>query len=325
MVSEMPLVEIENLSVSFSSPDGQVQAVRDVSLTLEHGQSLGIVGESGSGKSVSLMALLRLLPTQSATVRATKLRLDGVDMLTCPKNELAGVRGKVASLIFQDPMASFDPLFKIADQLTETVLAHFAVSKSEAEQRVLSMLNRVEMPDPNRVMSSYPHQLSGGMLQRAMIAMALICEPKILIADEPTTALDVTVQAQILQLIGDLQQETGMGLIMITHDLGVVAETVNDIVVMYGGKVMEQTTVFDLFEAPRHPYAQALLASIPGQVAGKRKLKEIPGQAPNPLAPPAGCPFHFRCEKADAKCVEQMPVLQRFGPNHATACLKVMS
>lgn len=257
MVSEMPLVEIENLSVSFSSPDGQVQAVRDVSLTLEHGQSLGIVGESGSGKSVSLMALLRLLPTQSATVRATKLRLDGVDMLTCPKNELAGVRGKVASLIFQDPMASFDPLFKIADQLTETVLAHFDVSKSEAEQRVLSMLNRVEMPDPNRVMTSYPHQLSGGMLQRAMIAMALICEPKILIADEPTTALDVTVQAQILQLIGDLQQETGMGLIMITHDLGVVAETVNDIVVMYGGKVMEQTTVFDLFEAPRHPYAQA--------------------------------------------------------------------
>lgn len=321
----MSLIEIENLSVSFSSPDGQVQAVRDVSLTLEHGQSLGIVGESGSGKSVSLMALLRLLPSQSANVRAKKLMLDGVDMLTCPQKALAGVRGKTASLIFQDPMASFDPLFKIGDQLLETVLAHFDVSRSEAEQRVLSMLSRVEMPDPNRVMVSYPHQLSGGMLQRAMIAMALICEPKVLIADEPTTALDVTVQAQILQLIGDLQQETGMGLIMITHDLGVVAETVDDIVVMYGGKVMEQTSVFDLFEAPRHPYAQALLASIPGQVAGKRKLKEIPGQAPNPLAPPIGCPFHFRCEMADQACVEQMPTLLRHDHNHASACLKVAS
>ncbi len=158
-----------------------------------------------------------------------------------------------------------------------------------------------------------------------MIAMALICEPKVLIADEPTTALDVTVQAQILQLIGDLQQETRMGLIMITHDLGVVAETVNDVVVMYGGKVMEQTSVFDLFEAPRHPYAQALLASIPGQTAGKRKLREIPGQAPNPLAPPPGCPFYFRCEKADARCVEQMPALLRHDQSHATACLKVVS
>jgi len=321
----MSLIEIENLSVSFSSPDGQVQAVRDVSLTLEHGQSLGIVGESGSGKSVSLMALLRLLPSQSATVRASKLMLDGVDMLTCPKNELARVRGKTASLIFQDPMASFDPLFKIGHQLLETVLTHFNISKSDAEQRVLSMLSRVEMPDPERVVTSYPHQLSGGMLQRAMIAMALICEPKVLIADEPTTALDVTVQAQILQLIGDLSQETGMGLIMITHDLGVVAETVNDIVVMYGGKVMEQTSVFDLFEAPRHPYAQALLASIPGQVAGKRKLKEIPGQAPNPLAPPIGCPFHFRCEIADQACVEQMPALRRHDHDHASACLKVAS
>ncbi|WP_299345658.1 ABC transporter ATP-binding protein [uncultured Maritalea sp.] len=321
----MALIEIENLSVNFSSPDGQVQAVRDVSLALEEGQSLGIVGESGSGKSVSLMALLRLLPEQSATIKANKLMLDGVNMLACPHQELAKVRGKVASLVFQDPMASFDPLFKIGDQLTETVLTHFEVTSSEALVRVEKMLDRVEMPDSKRVINSYPHQLSGGMLQRAMIAMALVCEPKVLIADEPTTALDVTVQAQILQLIGDLQQETGMGLIMITHDLGVVAETVDNIVVMYGGKVMEQTSVFDLFDRPRHPYSKALLESIPGQLPGKRKLKEIPGQSPNPLSPPAGCPFHFRCENADQNCIDQMPPLTRWDQTNATACLKVAS
>lgn len=321
----MSLIEIENLSVSFSSPDGEVHAVRDVSLTLNEGQSLGVVGESGSGKSVSLMALLRLLPAHSATVKANKLMLDGVDMLTCKKDELSKVRGKIASLVFQDPMASFDPLFKIGSQLTETVLSHFEVAMPEAKARVEKMLDRVEMPDSQRVMSSYPHQLSGGMLQRAMIAMALVCEPKVLIADEPTTALDVTVQAQILQLIGDLQEETGMGLIMITHDLGVVAETVDDIVVMYGGKVMEQTSVFDLFDQPRHPYSKALLESIPGQVAGKRKLKEIPGQSPNPVSPPAGCPFHFRCELADQNCATQMPPLTRWDNTHATACLKVAS
>jgi len=321
----MALIEIENLSVSFASPDGRVQAVRDVSLTLEHGQSLGVVGESGSGKSVSLMALLRLLPSHSATINAKKLLLDGVDMLASTDAELAQVRGKIASLVFQDPMASFDPLFKIGSQLTETVLTHFDVSMAEATARVEKMFDRVEMPDTQRVMSSYPHQLSGGMLQRAMIAMALVCEPKVLIADEPTTALDVTVQAQILQLIGDLQEETGMGLIMITHDLGVVAETVDNIVIMYGGKVMEQTTVFDLFDQPRHPYSKALLASVPGKVPGKRRLKEIPGQSPNPVSPPIGCPFHFRCSEADQSCTSQMPKLECWDEKHATACLKVAS
>lgn len=321
----MALIDIKNLSVSFSSPDGEVQAVRDVSLALEEGQSLGVVGESGSGKSVSLMALLGLLSPHSATVNATKLEIDGVDMLSCSKAELISIRGRTASLIFQDPMASFDPLFKIGDQLAETILSHFKVSKKEAMMRVERMLDRVEMPDSKRVMNSYPHQLSGGMLQRAMIAMALICEPKVLIADEPTTALDVTIQAQILQLIGDLQEETGMGLIMITHDLGVVAETVDQIVVMYGGKVMEQTSVFDLFETPRHPYSKALLGSIPGLIPGKRKLKEIPGQSPSPVSPPGGCPFHLRCEQADDGCTQASPELTYWDQQHATACLKVAS
>lgn len=256
----MPLVDINNLKVSFSQYGGEVHAVRGVSFAVNEGESLGIVGESGSGKSVSCMALLRLLP---ATAKVTgTLTLDGTDVLKANKEDLARLRGRSAAMIFQDPMTAFDPVFTIGHQIAETIRAHRRVSKREALAEAEQLLLRVEIKNARDVLSYYPHQLSGGMLQRAMIAMALSCRPKLLIADEPTTALDVTIQAQILQLIKKVQAEFGMALIMITHDLGVIAETVDRVMVMYGGEVMEEGTVQQIFDAPRHQYTKSLLASL---------------------------------------------------------------
>ena len=234
----MRLVDIENLTVSFVQTDGTVQAVRGLSLHVNAGESLGIVGESGSGKSVTCMAVLRLLREPPARISADKLMLAGTDMRRASKRDVAAIRGRVAAMIFQDPMTAFDPVFTIGHQIIETIRAHRSASKSAARIEATALLARVEIKNPEAVLDSYPHQLSGGMLQRAMIAMALSCRPQILFADEPTTALDVTIQAQILQLIKDLQRDLGMGLIMVTHDLGVVAETVDRVVVMYGGRVM---------------------------------------------------------------------------------------
>lgn len=319
----MALVEIDGLEVTFPQPDGPVRAVRGASLRVEAGESLGIVGESGSGKSVTCMAALRLLREPPARITARRLALDGTDMLAADRKTLAGIRGRVAAMVFQDPMTAFDPVFTIGAQITETILAHRKVARSAARAEALSLLQRVEIRKPEAVLDSYPHQLSGGMLQRAMIAMALSCRPRILIADEPTTALDVTVQAQILQLIKSLQAEFGMALIMVTHDLGVVAETCDRVTVMYGGMVMETAGVTDLFETPRHPYTQALLASIPGQVAGQRRLTEIPGASPNPADPPAGCPFHPRCGLADARCAAETPPVTATGPDASAACWRL--
>ncbi|MHA6690016.1 ABC transporter ATP-binding protein [Devosia sp. A449] len=257
----MPLVEIEDLRVSFSQYGGQIDAVRGVSLTVNEGESLGIVGESGSGKSVSCAALLRLLPA-TANVSASKLRLDGIDVLTANKEDLARLRGRAAAMIFQDPMTAFDPVFTIGHQIGETIRAHRRVSQREALAEAEQLLLRVEIKNAGDVLNYYPHQLSGGMLQRAMIAMALSCRPKVLIADEPTTALDVTIQAQILQLIKQVQAEFGMALIMITHDLGVIAETVDRVLVMYDGAVMEEGSVQQIFDAPQHAYTKTLLASL---------------------------------------------------------------
>jgi oligopeptide/dipeptide ABC transporter ATP-binding protein len=257
----MPLVEIEGLRVSFRQYGGTVDAVRQVSFSVSEGESVGIVGESGSGKSVSCSALLRLLPA-TAEVEATTLRLDGVDVLKANREDLARLRGRAAAMIFQDPMTAFDPVFTIGHQIVETIRAHHQVSKREALAEAEQLLLRVEIKNAADVLKYYPHQLSGGMLQRAMIAMALSCRPKLLIADEPTTALDVTIQAQILQLIKKVQAEFGMALIMITHDLGVIAETVDRVVVMYGGEIMEEGPVADIFEAPRHDYTRTLLASL---------------------------------------------------------------
>jgi oligopeptide/dipeptide ABC transporter ATP-binding protein len=319
----MRLVEIDDLQVSFSQHDGVVQAVRGVSFDLQSGESLGIVGESGSGKSVTCSALLRLLREPPAKITAKAMKLGDTDMLTASRQEISAVRGRVAAMVFQDPMTSLDPVFTIGHQIAETIMTHRKVGKKQALAQALEALRRVEIKNADAVLKYYPHQLSGGMLQRVMIAMALSCEPDVLIADEPTTALDVTIQAQILQLIKDIQTETGMGLIMITHDLGVIAETVDRVVVLYGGKVMETGPVNDIFASPLHPYTKALLNSIPGQVAGKRKLTEIPGASPNPAHPPAGCPFHPRCPMAIEACHQITPPLETKVNGREAACIRV--
>jgi oligopeptide/dipeptide ABC transporter ATP-binding protein len=318
-----PLLEIADLEVAFVQHGGTAQAVRGVSFSLAAGESLGIVGESGSGKSVTCSALLRLLREPPAKITATALKLDGRDMLKARADELAAVRGRIAAMVFQDPMTSLDPVFTIGHQLVETIRAHRKMSKAEARAEALSLLERVEIRNAAKVLDDHPHELSGGMLQRVMIAMALSCAPKVLIADEPTTALDVTVQAQILQLIKDMQADTGMGLVMITHDLGVIAETVDRVVVLYGGRVMETGPVEAIFEAPLHPYTRALLNSIPGQASGKRRLKEIPGASPNPAHPPTGCPFHPRCPMAIAECSRVTPALEAKQPGRLAACIRV--
>jgi oligopeptide/dipeptide ABC transporter ATP-binding protein len=316
----MKLLDIQNLTVSFAQHDRQVQAVRGVSLHVEAGESLGVVGESGSGKSVTCLAALKLLREPPAAVQADRLELSGTDMLRADASQLTRMRGTVASMVFQDPMTAFDPVFTIGHQIIETIRAHRKVSKAEARAEAKQLLERVEIKKPDVVLDSYPHQLSGGMLQRAMIAMALSCRPKLLIADEPTTALDVTIQAQILQLIKSLQKEFGMGLVMVTHDLGVIAETVDRVVVLYGGKVMEQGPVQDIFDAPLHPYTQALLNSMPGGEAGRRRLIEIKGASPNPSKPPTGCPFHPRCERVEVRCKETVPPLKLHDSGRQSAC-----
>ena len=317
---EMRLVEIENLRVSFAQTDGLVQAVRGLSLHVDQGESVGIVGESGSGKSVTCMAILRLLQEPQAQIAADRMTLAGTDMRTASKRALAQMRGRVAAMIFQDPMTAFDPVFTIGHQIIETIQAHHVASRREARIEAEKLLARVEIKSPASILDSYPHQLSGGMLQRAMIAMALSCQPQILFADEPTTALDVTIQAQILQLIKGLQVESGMGLIMVTHDLGVVAETVDRVVVMYGGRVMEEGPVQDIFDAPAHPYTRALLNAMPGQSGGRRRLVEIPGASPNPANPPSGCPFHPRCDIAVARCAADTPAFTTIAPGRSIAC-----
>ena len=318
----MRLVDISNLVVSFPQDDGIVQAVRGVSLHLDPGESLGIVGESGSGKSVTCMAALRLLREPPAKISADRLDIGGVSMLQADKRQLAAVRGKVAAMVFQDPMTAFDPVFTIGQQIAETIAAHYGGRKAARMAEAEALLQRVEIKNPAAILRAFPHQLSGGMLQRAMIAMALSCRPQILFADEPTTALDVTVQAQILHLIKGLQADLNMGLVMVTHDLGVIAETVDRVVVMYGGRVMEEGPVQEIFDTPLHPYTQALLASIPGQTPGRRRLVEIPGASPNPAHPPAGCPFHPRCAMADAAC-QTMPALVSVAENRHAACWRL--
>jgi ABC-type dipeptide/oligopeptide/nickel transport system ATPase component len=269
------------------------------------------------------MAALRLLRQPPAKIAAKVMRLDGIDMLAADRKTLSGVRGRVAAMVFQDPMTAFDPVYTIGAQIVETIRAHREVSKADARREAEGLLAKVEIRTPAAVLDCYPHQLSGGMMQRAMIAMALSCQPRILIADEPTTALDVTVQAQILQLIKGLQDELGMGLVMVTHDLGVIAETVDRVVVMYGGRVMEEAPVAAIFDEAKHPYTRALMASMPGQVVGRRRLTEIPGSSPNPADPPMGCPFHPRCSEADARCGHEMPPVVVTGEASRAACWRL--
>jgi len=316
----MRLLDVVNLTVSFVQHEGVVQAVRGMTLHLDAGESLGIVGESGSGKSVTCMAALRLLREPPAKIAADRLELGGVDVLTARGRDLAALRGRVAAMIFQDPMTAFDPSFTIGHQIVETIQAHRATPKAQARAEAEALLRRVEIKNPGGVLDAYPHQLSGGMLQRAMIAMALSCQPQVLFADEPTTALDVTIQAQILQLIKELQAEMGMGLIMVTHDLGVVAETAHRIGVMYAGQIVEQASREDLFAQPLHPYTQKLFAALPHEGSRNRPLAAIPGSVPPLGSIGQGCRFAPRCDRVFAPCREEAPVWTTLADGQGVRC-----
>jgi peptide/nickel transport system ATP-binding protein len=315
-----PLLELRDLRTYFASDDGEFRAVDGVSFALEAGRTLGIVGESGCGKSVTALSIMGLVPQPPGRIAGGAVLLDGVDLLGLKPAELRELRGNRLSMIFQEPMTSLNPAFTIGDQIIEGILRHRKVSPREARERAIEMLRRVRIPAPEQRIDDYPHKLSGGMRQRAMIAMALACDPKLLIADEPTTALDVTVQAQILDLMRGLRDETGAAIILITHDLGVIAEIAQDVIVMYAGKVVERADVATLFADPQHPYTVGLLGSIPKLHADQQELATIEGVVPNPLDMPPGCRFNPRCPFAIARCRAEEPPLAEVKPGHFAAC-----
>jgi len=304
----MALLEIRNLRVEFGSTAAPFIAVDDVDLAVNEGEVIGIVGESGSGKSVTSLALMGLVD-YPGRVTAGRMAFDGRDLLQMPDRERRGLLGKDIAMIFQDPMTSLNPCFTVASQLIETLRVHEGGSKRELRGRALALLKQVEIPDAEHRLDAYPHQLSGGMSQRVMVAMAIACNPRLLIADEPTTALDVTVQAQILELLLQLQRERGMALMLITHDLSVVAQTVQRVVVMYAGQVVETGPVPGIFDAPHHPYTQALLAALPEHNAGRARLQTIPGVVPGQYDRPPGCLLNPRCNYAVERCRAERPAL----------------
>ena len=317
----MALLEVKNLHTYFKTRKGIVKAVNDVSYSLEPGKTVGIVGESGSGKSVSAMSILRLLDGNGYIAEGEVL-FDGKDLTKLTQEEMYEIRGNKISVIFQEPMTSLNPVFTICRQLSEPFMIHQKMSKKEAEAKALEMLASVQIPNPDAVLRQYPHQLSGGMRQRVMIAMALACRPKILIADEPTTALDVTIQAQILRLMNELQRENGTAIIFITHDLGVINEMADDVVVMYCGQVVEKTSARTIFtDCPTsHPYTEGLMNSIPRIDNVGAKLEPIPGAVPHPLALPKGCKFGPRCKYCTEKCMEEEPKLVEVTPGQMIRC-----
>lgn len=317
----MALLEVKHLHTFFKTRKGIVKAVNDVSYSLEPGRTIGIVGESGSGKSVSAMSILRLLDG-NGYIDSGEVIFEGQDLTKLKIDELYKIRGDKISVIFQEPMTSLNPVFTIKKQIAEPFIIHRGMKKKQAEQEVIKMLEAVQIPNPEAVARQYPHQLSGGMRQRAMIAMALACRPKILIADEPTTALDVTIQAQILRLMNDLQRENGTSIIFITHDLGVINEMADDVVVMYCGQVVEQSSARVIFTDCKysHPYTEGLMYSIPRLEDMSKRLEPIPGAVPHPLALPKGCKFAPRCKYCTQKCVDEEPSLQEIVSGQFIRC-----
>jgi peptide/nickel transport system ATP-binding protein len=314
------ILEISNLKTYFFSDSGQVPAVDGVDFYIREGETLGIVGESGCGKSVTSLSIMRLLEHTPGRVVDGSIRFEGTDLLSLSENAMREIRGNEIAMIFQEPMTSLNPVFKIGDQIGEAVRLHLKLDKKQAREHVMNMLKLVGIPRAKEIMDEYPHQLSGGMRQRVMIAMAMSCEPKLLIADEPTTALDVTIQAQILDLMKKLKEEKGTAIMLITHDLGVVAEMCDRVVVMYAGKVVEEADVYEIFENPQHPYTKGLLNSIPKLRQKTDRLESIPGNVPIPANMPIGCKFAPRCSQAMDICWEQDPDLMQIAEGHQCRC-----
>jgi len=314
------LLEVDGLRTSFSVEAGKFFAVDGVSFALGAGRTLGLVGESGCGKSVTALSIMGLVPSPAGRIAAGEIRFDGVDLRRLSAAQMRELRGDRISMIFQEPMTSLNPAFTIGEQIVEGIMRHRSLSREAAKARTIEMLRHVQIPSAERRFDDYPHRLSGGMRQRAMIAMALACEPKLLIADEPTTALDVTIQAQILDLMRALREETGAAIILITHDLGVVAELADEVAVMYAGRIVEHASVGALFARPQHPYTIGLLGSIPRLDLEQERLPAIEGLVPNPLEPIAGCRFHPRCPFAIEQCRREDPPALPMGEGHFAAC-----
>ena len=312
------LLKIEGLKTYFFTEAGIVKAVDDVSFEVRKGESLGLVGESGSGKTVTALSVLQIVPKPGRIIQG-KIEFKGKDLVGKGEKEMRPIRGSEIAVIFQDPSSSLNPLYKVETQLRDVLLAHQSLSKEEAHKKIIELLTLVGIPDPEIRMQEFPHQFSGGMKQRVAIARALALQPTLLFADEPTTALDVTIQAQVLDLLEDLKQKFGMSLVMITHDMGIIAKMTTRVVVLYAGNVCEIAKTEDLYENPRHPYTALLLAAVP-RLDKKKTLSIIPGNIPNLIEPPSGCRFHPRCKYADNRCEEAPPTLEEVGPDHFVAC-----
>ncbi|MDP9172977.1 MAG: ABC transporter ATP-binding protein [Planctomycetota bacterium] len=317
-----PLLELVNLNIAFDTPRGQIRPVQNVSLSIFPGQTLAIVGESGCGKSVTALSILRLIPSPPGKVLSGKMFFGARDLMTLSEDEMRAVRGKDIAMIFQEPMTSLNPVFTVGEQIVEAIRLHQHVDTRQAYEIAEQSMRDVGIADPAKRVHEYPHRLSGGMRQRIMIAMALSCQPKLLIADEPTTALDVTIQAQILELLRKLQEERGMAIMLITHDLGVVAENADAVAVMYASKVVEYASVDDLFASPQHPYTEGLFRAVPRLGEAGKRLEAISGSVPSPIHFPSGCKFHPRCPRmaGDEMCALNEPALREVAPSHWAAC-----